>query len=109
TRGHDFFAGGHECRAHNAGLFEAAAAAVALLEIADERAVLERERERRLEWQCERAREVFAEMIVDLVPTVAENFPRIKNVLRIECALNLAQDFKQLVTQLVTHILGARD
>src|SRR5439155_12712084 len=47
ARGHDFFAGGHECRAHNAGLFEAAAAAVALLEIADERAVLERERERR--------------------------------------------------------------
>ena len=48
-------------------------------------------------------------MIVDLVPTVAENFPRIKNVLRIECAFDLAQDFEQLVAELVAHILGARD
>ena len=36
ARGHDFFASGHERRAHDAGLFKAATAAVALLEIANE-------------------------------------------------------------------------
>ena len=38
-----------------------------------------------------------------------ENFPRIKKVLRIECALDLAHDFKQLVAELVAHVFGARD
>ena len=109
ARGHDFFASCHERRTHNAGLFEAAAAAVALLEVADEGAVLERECEHRLKWKLERAREVFAQMVVDLVATVAEKFPRIKNVLRIECALNLAQDFEELVAELIAHVFGARD
>src|SRR5262249_9652106 len=90
-------------------LFEAAAAAVALLEIADERAVLECECEHRPEWKLARVSKIFAQMIVDLVVTVAENFPRIENVLWIKCALDLAQDFKQLVAELVAHVFGARD
>ena len=55
----------HERWTHDAALFQAAAAAVALLEVADERAVLERKREHRLEWKLDRAREIFAQMIVD--------------------------------------------
>src|SRR6266487_6752994 len=84
ARGHDFLAGRHERWAHDAGLFKAAAAAVALLEIADERAVLKRKGEDRLKWKLERACEIFAQMIVDLMPAVCENFPGIKNVFRIE-------------------------
>jgi hypothetical protein len=60
TCGHDFFAGGHERRAHDASLLKAAAAAVALLEIARERVVFERKCEPRLKRQLERTSEVFA-------------------------------------------------
>ncbi len=45
TRGHDFFVGGHKRWAHDAGFFKAAAAAVALFQVADERMVFEREGE----------------------------------------------------------------
>src|ERR1051325_11563475 len=48
-------------------------------------------------------------MVVDLVTTVAENFPRIETVLRIKCVLNLAQDFEQFVAELVAHVFSARD
>ena len=41
ARGHDFFAGRHERRAHDAGPFKATAAAVALFQVADERMVFE--------------------------------------------------------------------
>ena len=90
ARRHDFIAGGDECRAHHRRVFAAAAAAVALLEIADERAVFERKREPRLERQFDRRGEIIAQVIVDLVPTpvrlapVAENFSGIENVFRIE-------------------------
>src|SRR5438552_4777434 len=107
--GHDFFAGGHKRRAHNARLFEATAAAVALLEIANKRAVLKRKREHRLEWKLEWTREVFAQVIIDLVTTVTGNFPRIKNVLWIEQVFDLSQYPKQLVAELVVHVFGARD
>src|SRR5947208_15820229 len=109
ARRHHLFTGGHESRTHDTSLFKAAAAAVALLEIPYERIILERESEHRLEWKFERAREIFAQMIVDLMTTVAENFSRIENVLRIECTLDLAQDFKQFVAELVAHVFGARD
>src|SRR5207248_11744784 len=56
--GHDFVVCRQERRAHNAGLFETTATTVALLEIADERAVLEREREARLERQLDRLCEI---------------------------------------------------
>src|SRR5438034_3962199 len=75
SRGHDFLAGRHKRRAHDAGLFKAAAAAVALLKIADERAVLEREREHRLEWKLERACEILAQMIIDLGRDAAARRP----------------------------------
>ena len=106
--GHDFVVRRHERRAHNAGLFETTATTVALLEIADERAVLEREREARLERQLERLREIMAEMIVDLVGE-AENFSWIENIFWIECALDLAHDIEQRVAKLIAHVLGARD
>ncbi len=45
ARGHVFLAGGEKSRAHRGRIFAAAAAAVALLEIADKRFVLEGEGE----------------------------------------------------------------
>src|SRR5205814_2924545 len=63
---HDFVAGRDECRAHDRRVLAATGAAIALLEIADERAVLESKREHRLEWKLERTCEVFAQMIIDL-------------------------------------------
>ena len=90
ARGHHLIVCRHERRAHDARLFEAAAAAVALLQVADERAVLEHERELGLKWKLEWAREVFAQMIVDLVWAILKNFSRIKNVFRVEHALDFA-------------------
>jgi len=63
--GHDFFARGDERWAHDRRVFAAAAAAIALLEIADERAVFERKRQPWREWQLKRLREILAQMIVD--------------------------------------------
>ena len=60
TRRHDFVVRRHECRAHNAGLFETTATAVALLEIADERSVFERECQSRRKRKLERFGEVVA-------------------------------------------------
>src|SRR5213080_4478379 len=74
--GHDFFACCDERRAHNRGVLTATGAAVALLEIADERAVLEREGEHRLKWKLEWACEIFAQMIVDFMPPITEDFTR---------------------------------
>src|SRR5438094_9006967 len=101
ARRHHLFTGGHESRTHDTSLFKAAAAAVALLEIPYERIIPERESEHRLEGQFERAREIFAQMTVALVATVAEDFSRIENVLRIAGTLDLAQDFKPVVAELV--------
>src|SRR5437667_10470387 len=84
ARRHDLFVGGHESRTHDTSLFKAAAAAVALLEIPYERIILERESEHRLEWKFERAREMFAQMSVDLVTTVAEKCYQIENVIQLE-------------------------
>ena len=107
--GHDFFSGRHERRAHNAGLFAATATAVALLEIADERTVFECKREHRLKRKLNRPLEVLAQMIIDLVPAVVEDFSGIENVFRIECMFDCAHHFEQLVAQLFAHVFRARD
>src|SRR6476646_11978112 len=96
-------------------MFQAAATAVALFEIANERAVFERKREHRLEWKLEWARKVFAQMAVDFVMMpvrlgpIGENFARIENVFRIESAFDLAHDSEQLLAELVVHVFGACD
>src|SRR5437762_13111758 len=77
ARGHDFFASCHVRRTHDAAALKAAAAAVALLEVADERTVLERDREHWLKWNRERTRAIFAQMTVVLMPAVGENFPSV--------------------------------
>ena len=43
------------------------------------------------------------------MPSVGENFPAVEDVLRIEHALDLAQDPEQVVAELIVHVLGARD
>src|SRR5205823_8860061 len=91
ARRHDFVAGGDERRTHDRRIFAATAAAVALLEIADERMVFESESESWLERQVNRSREIVAEVVVDLVGE-SKNFSGIENVLRIQCALDFAHD-----------------
>src|SRR5437762_901369 len=109
ARGHDFFASGHERWAHDAGLFKAAAAPIALLEISDERAIFKRKPQHGLKWELERACEIFAQMIVDLVPAIAEDFSRIENVFRIERIFDFAHYLEQFIAKLVAHVFSARD
>ena len=115
TRRHDFFAGSHECWTHDAGSFKAAAAAVALFQIADERAVFERVGKHGLEWKLQRPGEVFAQMIVDsvLMPVrlgpICKNFSRIENIFWIERSLDLTHYPEQLIAELVAHVFRARD
>src|SRR4030095_16779471 len=67
ARGHHFVMCRDERRAHDAVLLKTAAAAIALLEVACERPVFEREREHRLKWKLERTSKILAQMIVDFV------------------------------------------
>ena len=121
-RGHDFVMGGHERWTHDASPFKAAAAAVALFQVADEGTVFKCERQHRLEWQLQRSSEVFAQMIVDSGGDIAprrpvgperrvhlENFSRVENVFWIEQSLDLAHDLEQLVAKLLSHVFRARD
>src|SRR5262245_13873054 len=109
TRGHDFFVSGHKRRTHNACLLKAAATAVALLQVADERTVFKRKGENGLEWKLQRPREVFAQMIIDSGRAGAlrrldvaarcpylENFSRIENIFRIEHLFDLTHYSEQL-------------
>src|SRR5262245_40473583 len=98
-----------ERRAHNAALFKAAAAAVALFEVACERPVFECKREHWLKRKLERTSKILAEMTVYLVATIRENFSRIESILRIEHEFDFAHHLEQLVAKLVAHIFGARD
>ena len=109
TRGHDFFASREKRRTHRRRIFAAAATTIALLQVPDERSVLKREGQYRLKWKLEMTREVFTQMIIDFVPAVGENFPWIKNVLRIERIFDCAHHFKQLIPNLLAHVFGARD
>src|SRR5207237_4972820 len=125
ARGHDFFARCDECRAHDRRVLAATGATIALLEIADERAVLKRKGEDRLKWKLEWAREVFAQMIVNPGRDAAlprkrsgagaarqpylENFPRIENVFRIESIFDCAHHLEQLVAELLAHVFSAGD
>src|SRR5262245_9875967 len=99
----------NERRAHDAALFEAAAAAVALFEVACERSILKCKCEQRLKWNFERTTEILTQMTVDLVSAIRENLSRIENVLRIERAFDFAHHLEQLIAKLVAHIFGTRD
>ena len=105
ARGHHFIMCRDERRTHDAALFKAAAAAIALLEVADKRPVLERKREHWLKRKLQRASKILAQMIVDLGrdavprlrdPEIAarcpyrENLSWIENVFRIERVLDFA-------------------
>src|SRR5260370_42646623 len=65
--GHHFIMDRDECGAHDVALLKAAAAAVALLEVACERPVFERKREHWLKWKLERTSKILSQMIVDFV------------------------------------------
>src|ERR1700719_2100273 len=72
--GHDFVTCGDESRAHDRCVLAATAATVALFEIADEGAILERKRQARRERSLKWPSKIVAEEIVDLMPTVTEDF-----------------------------------
>src|ERR1044072_2454247 len=107
--------GCHERWAHDSSPFKAAAAAVALFEVADERTIFECVREHGLEWELQRSREVFAQMIVNSVSMavrlgpIGENFSRIENVFWIERSFDLTHYSEQLISELLAHVFGARD
>jgi len=82
ARGHNFIARGDECWAHDRRIFAAAAAAVALLEIADERPILERKCKSWLKWKLERFGEILAQVIVDSGRVGALRRPYLLKVLR---------------------------
>src|SRR4030095_17040956 len=63
ARGHHFIMCRDERGAHDAGLFKAAATAVALLEVACERPVFERKRENRLQWKLRGGGQTLAQMM----------------------------------------------
>ena len=65
ARGHHLIVCRDKRWTHDAGLFQATAAAVALLQVADERPVFERKREHRLKWKLERTSKILAQMTVD--------------------------------------------
>ena len=106
---HDLFTGGDERRAHHRRVFATTAAAVALLEIADERLVLKGKGEPRLERQFDRSGEIIAQVTVDLVSAIAENFSGIKNIFWIERIFDSTHDVQQFIAELFVHILGACD
>src|SRR5438132_14405314 len=108
ARGHNFFARRDERRAHDRRVFAATTAAVALLEIADERAVFERKCKSWRKRKAERPLEILAQVVVDLVPAVAENLAGIENVFRIERAFDFAHHAEQLVAELLPHVFSAR-
>src|SRR5439155_4080879 len=92
ARGHHFIMCGDERGAHDVAQFKAAAAAVALLEVACERPVFERKREHWLKWKLERTSKILSQMIVDTIadgPAVRpylETFTRAENIPWIERA-----------------------
>src|SRR2546423_153480 len=104
-----------ERRAHDAALFKAAGAAIALLEVACERPVFERKRKHWLKWKLERTSKILSQMIVDTIadgPAVRpylENFSWVENIPGIERAFDFAHHLQQLIAKLVAHIFGARD
>src|SRR5205823_461491 len=108
ARRHDFVAGRNERRAHDRRIFATPATAVALLEIADERLVLECEGESRRERQLDRSREIVSKVIVDLVGE-SENFSGIENVFWVERFLDLAHDVEERVSELIAHVFRPRD
>src|SRR5206468_12179061 len=96
ARGHHFIMCRDERGAHDAALFKAAAAAIALLEVACERLVFERKREHWLKWKLEWTSKILSQMIVDTIangPAVRpylENFSWVENILGIERAFDFA-------------------
>src|SRR5438046_10182207 len=107
--GHNFFAGREESGTHRGHFLAAAAAAVALLQIADEGPIFERESEPGRELQFDRSRKIFTQTRVYLTLASAENFSRIHPAEGIDNAFDFAHRYEQIVAQLFAHVFGARD
>ncbi len=86
ARAHDFLAGGDEGRAHRGRFLAAAAAAVALLQVARERAVLRGKGQHRREGQLEFAARSLAQLGVNLEAPVGNDLARVEQVVRVERA-----------------------
>ena len=93
ARGHDFLAGRNVSRAHRRRLFQAHAAAVALLEVPQKRFVPGAERQHRLKRQRRfRAR---AQIGIHLESPVADDFSGIEQMMRVERVLDLRHQAHQ--------------
>src|SRR2546421_335278 len=90
-------------------VFRPTAAAIALLEIADERLIFESVGEPGRELQFDRSRKIFTQARVDPQIASAENLSRIHPVARIENMFDLPHRSEQFLAQLLAHVFGAGD
>ena len=54
-------------------------------------------------------REILAQMTIDFVPAIREDFAGIEDIFRIERAFDFTHHFEQLIAKLIAHVFGARD
>ena len=109
ARGHDLATGGDVSGAHHGGGFEAAAAAVALFEVADKRMVAGRKGQNRGKRQDHFLAGALAQVGVYPVAAIRCYFSRIQQPLRVEESFDLPHRAQQRFTQLAGHEFGARD
>src|ERR1035441_2080595 len=106
---HYFLPGGYVGRAHRRRFFAAAAAPVALLQIACERAVLRSKGQHRREGQLEFTTRSLAQIGVNLESPIGNDLARIEEVMRIKRSLDFAHYAQQAVAELLSHELSPRD
>ncbi len=107
--GHDFFTSRQIRRAHCRRLLEAAAAAVALFEVAGERAVLGRKGELRLERQFQIVIRSPTQMPVYFVMAIRNDLAGIEHVVRVKGVLDLLHQAIQFIADLGFQKFRARD
>ena len=90
-------------------VLEAAAAAVALLQVGGEGTVLGREREHRFKRQFQRIARAHAQVAVNFIAAVGNDFARIEQIMRVEGLLDLPHELVNLLADLVPEIFGARN
>ena len=108
TGGHDLLTCREESRAHRRRILAAAAAPVALLQVADKRFVAGREGEDRLERQFETIAAAHPQVGVDPVASIRDDLAGIEQVVRIERRLDLPRQLHQLRSEVRRQIFGAR-
>src|SRR5436190_4718872 len=109
ARRHDFFARGDVSGAHGGGFLAAAAAAIALLKIRAERAILGSKCEPRLERQLEIAARRDTQVFIDMKTSVVDDLARVEEIVRIKRGFDFGHDRQKILADLFAHKFGSRD